>query len=67
MISALILHSDIKVIDAGQQAAALGQGLFITARGQVVIAPHRQTGWTRIAVRIKSPRAGTLETLPCAA
>jgi len=67
MIAALTLNSDIKVIDAGRQAYALGQGLYITEHGHVVIAPHCHPGWTKIAVKIKSPTRATLEAMSCAA
>jgi len=55
-----ILPRRIRVTEAVRRAHAAGAGLWLTERGQVVIAPIGRPGWTRLPIR-------TPGTTPCAA
>lgn len=54
-----ILPRRTRVSDAVRQAQAAGADLWLTERGQVVIAPLGKPGWTRLPIRHQSA--------PCAA
>ena len=55
-----ILPSKTRVSEAVRQAHAAGAGLWLTGRGQAVIAPIGRPGWRRLNIR-------TQRTTPCAA
>ncbi len=55
-----VLPGTTRVSDAVRQAQAAGAGLYLTPRGQVLIAPIGRPGWLRLPIC-------TPEVLPCAA
>ncbi|MEW6612730.1 MAG: hypothetical protein AB1409_08315 [Pseudomonadota bacterium] len=67
-LAAKILAGDVKLIDAGREAQAMRQRLYLDERGRLVIAPRPlRPGWVRIAVKVKSPTEACLEPQRCAA
>lgn len=46
-----ILPGKTRVSDAVRQARAEGAGLYLTERGQVIIAPTGRPGWRRLNIR----------------
>lgn len=46
-----ILPGKTRVSDAVRQAQADGAGLYLTERGQVIIAPTGRPGWRRLNIR----------------
>lgn len=55
-----ILPGKTRVSEAVRQAHAAGAGLWLTGRGQVIVAPIGRPGWRRLPI-------STPETTPCAA
>lgn len=54
----IILPRRMRVVDAVRRAHAAGAGLWLTDRGQVVVAPQGLPGWRRLPF---------CAPLPCAA
>lgn len=46
-----ILPGKTRVSEAVRQAQAAGAGLWLTERGQVLIAPIGRPGWRRLPIR----------------
>ena len=55
-----ILPGKTRLCDAVRQANASGVGLWLTSRGNFILAPSGRPGWRRLNIR-------TQETTPCAA
>lgn len=58
---------DVRMLDIAQAARNQQRRLYLDHNGELVTALQPQPGWVRIAVKVKSPTAASLERIPCAA
>lgn len=66
MITAIIFSEDALLDEVAQAAKA--RGMHIISNGQrTVVSPIVTAGWTKIAVKVKTPTSAQLEAIPCAA